>query len=70
MSSGRSLMAAVGGLLTVAASPSYAGSSVITLAQENGASGIALLTILAFFGLTMYEDWKDAKQARQRRRRH
>ncbi len=68
MINGRSLMALVGGFLALLASPLYAGTSVITLAEENGVSGILLLTILAFFALTMYEDWKDAKQARQRYR--
>jgi hypothetical protein len=47
----------------------YAGGSAFSVSEEHAVNAMALVMIVAFFGVTVYEDWKDAKQARQRSKR-
>lgn len=69
MMNGHALAAAVGGIILAVTFLLYAGNSVVSLSGDTAVNGIAVVMIVAFFALTVYEDWKDAKQARHRSKR-
>ena len=69
MINGQALAAVVGGIILAIASLLYAGNSLFSVSGDTAANGMVLAMLMAFFGLTVYEDWKDAKQARERSRR-
>ena len=69
MMNGHALAAAVGGIILAVTFLLYAGNSVVSLSGDTAVNGIAVVMIVAFFALTVYEDWKDAKQAQHRSKR-
>jgi hypothetical protein len=69
MRNGHALAAVVGGILLAVTSLAYAGNLVVPVSEDTAVNGIALLMIVAFFAVTVYEDWKDAKHARGKSRR-
>ncbi len=69
MINGDALAAVVGGIVLAVTILLYAGNSVVSLSEESTVNGMAVAMIVAFFALTVYEDWKDAKQSRRRSKR-
>jgi len=47
----------------------YIGDSVASLSGDSAVNGIAVVMIVAFFAVTVYEDWKDARHARHKSKR-
>mgnify|MGYP000146219382 CR=1 FL=1 len=70
MMNGHALGAAVGGIILAVAFLLYIGNSVVSLSGDTAVNGIAVVMIVAFFAFTVYEDWKDAKHARQKSKRN
>jgi ABC-type uncharacterized transport system permease subunit len=69
MINAQALAAVIGGIILAIASLLYAGNSLVYLSGDTAVSGMAVVILAAFFGLTVYEDWKDAKQARETAKR-
>lgn len=69
MINGQALAAVVGGIILAIASLLYTGNSPFSVSGDTAVNGMVLVMLVAFFGLTVYEDWKDAKQARESSRR-
>ncbi len=70
MMNGHALAAAVGGIILAVTFLLYMGNSVVSLSGDTAVNGIAVVMIVAFFALTVYEDWKDAKHARHKSKRN
>lgn len=66
MKNGQALAAVVGGIILAIASLLYAGTSLVSLSGDTAVNGMAVIMLVAFLGFTVYEDWKDARQARER----
>jgi uncharacterized membrane protein len=62
-------IAVVGGIAVLVTLLLYAGGSLFRISEEQAVNFMAVIMLVAFFGVTVYEDWKDARQARQRSRR-
>jgi hypothetical protein len=62
-------IAVVGGIAAVVTFLLYAGGSLFHISDEQAVNMMAVVMLVAFFGVTVYEDWKDARQARQGARR-
>ena len=69
MMNGHALAAAVGGIILAVTFLLYIGDSVVSLSGDTAVNGIAVVMIVAFFALTVYEDWKDARHARDKSKR-
>ena len=59
----------VGGAIIAAIVTEYSGGSVLRVSDEHAVNVTAMLMVLAFFGVTVYEDWKDAREAQLPRER-
>ena len=66
MMNGHALAAVVGGIILAVTFLLYAGDSIVSLSGDTAVNGIAVVMIVAFFALTVYEDWKDARNAGQK----
>lgn len=69
MLNGRALAAVLGGLVLLITFLLYTGNSAVFLSDGIAGNGMAVGMLIAFFAYIVYEDWKDAKQARERSKR-
>jgi hypothetical protein len=69
MLNGRALLAVVGGLILTVTFLLYAANSLVSLSPEIAFNGMVVGAVIALCAFTVYEDWRDAKQARERSKR-
>ena len=69
MINGQAFAAVVGGIILAVTLLLYIGDSLASLSGDSAVNGIAVVMIVAFFAVTVYEDWKDARHARHKSKR-